>query len=495
MSRRKVWDYVLVGTGPGAAAWLKTTMQRTGGQTSVLIIERGPYCKTDILTEMNPIEALRASRTMVKEYEHEVMQGSCLGGGTGVNNYAWVTPAMKDVRTSYGDESLNADDMNLSEYEALVEKIAFKSPLHPLHEMMTKNAEACALDVHAHHKTRVLESNRGAVHLGCPSIDGDGHRRSAFSAVIEPLLREYHGRIHLKTDCEVSNVILDGPENVAVGVEDFQGERYMADRVVLGAGCLETPAILMRSGIGPADHLRMRDIEVSHDNPEVGANLGDKMLTDDMVITNSSLGDFDKSLFLMNAVFDDGVCVQLHRYDKFTFGNSYLAMSRLIRGNGVLNATTWRNIFKYCTPNNVFCFQTMYKMNKTATVRLGEDKRASLDARALFDEARSNKAFYEKRIDEIYSAVETMKDEDLSYTFCVPDVRRDPSKHMRLVWHFAGSCSAGKVVQITDFSVLGTSGLHIVDNSVNRRPPDGGGQPMAYLTGFLAAEAMHRRAG
>ena len=132
-------------------------------------------------------------------------------------------------------------------------------------------------------------------------------------------------------------------------------------------------------------------------------------------------------------------------------------------------------------------------MNSTATIRLDENKRASLNASELFEEAKQRKDFFARRIDEIYDSVDAIKDPSLTYTFCVPDIRKNPSRHMRLVWHFAGSCSAGKVVDVSDFSVMGTRGLHVVDNSVNRRPPDGGGQPMAYLTGHLAAGAMCHR--
>jgi hypothetical protein len=46
----------------------------------------------------------------------------------------------------------------------------------------------------------------------------------------------------------------------------------------------------------------------------VGSGLRDKMLTDDMIITNCALDGFDKSLFIMQKVFADGVSVQLHKY-------------------------------------------------------------------------------------------------------------------------------------------------------------------------------------
>jgi choline dehydrogenase len=64
----------------------------------------------------------------------------------------------------------------------------------------------------------------------------------------------------------------------AVGVEtvnDHVVREVRADRVTLSAGAINTPAILLRSGIGPADTLRALGIPVVADVPGVGANLRD----------------------------------------------------------------------------------------------------------------------------------------------------------------------------------------------------------------------------
>src|SRR3546814_12229106 len=49
----------------------------------------------------------------------------------------------------------------------------------------------------------------------------------------------------------------------------------MARQVVLSAGSIQSPTILMRSGIGPAGQLRRHGIGVIVDSPEVGENLQD----------------------------------------------------------------------------------------------------------------------------------------------------------------------------------------------------------------------------
>jgi choline dehydrogenase-like flavoprotein len=79
--------------------------------------------------------------------------------------------------------------------------------------------------------------------------------------------------LFIRADTQVSEVVFDGAR--ARGVRLLDGSEIEAGRVVLSAGTYGTPAILLRSGIGPAEHLRSLGIPVRVELDGVGANLAD----------------------------------------------------------------------------------------------------------------------------------------------------------------------------------------------------------------------------
>ncbi|MFF3637497.1 GMC family oxidoreductase [Streptomyces sp. NPDC101169] len=78
----------------------------------------------------------------------------------------------------------------------------------------------------------------------------------------------------IRSGATVHRVLFQGTR--AVGVEVETGgrlEKVYADHVTLSAGALNSPAILLRSGVGPEQRLRALGIEVVLDQPNVGENL------------------------------------------------------------------------------------------------------------------------------------------------------------------------------------------------------------------------------
>jgi choline dehydrogenase len=117
----------------------------------------------------------------------------------------------------------------------------------------------------------------------------DGVRVSTALAYLLPA----RGRPNLtiRPRCLVDRVLLDGPRAVGLAVEDAGAggrEQVRGRRITLAAGALGTPAILLRSGIGPADDLRRLGIAPAVDLPGVGANLVDHAMVRLRLTTRSA---------------------------------------------------------------------------------------------------------------------------------------------------------------------------------------------------------------
>ena len=111
-----------------------------------------------------------------------------------------------------------------------------------------------------------------AVGVGRMPFSGhDGLRVTAVDAFLTGQSRA--GTPTLRSDSEVASLIVENGR--ARGVRLVDGSEIRADDVILAAGVYGSPALLLRSGIGPARHLQGLGIEVVADLPGVGENLAD----------------------------------------------------------------------------------------------------------------------------------------------------------------------------------------------------------------------------
>ncbi len=106
-----------------------------------------------------------------------------------------------------------------------------------------------------------------------------GMRASASVAYLHPAMER--ANLTVMPYMLVQKVLFEGTR--AVGVEASrlgEPQQLMAEReVILCGGSYNTPQLLMLSGVGPAEHLAMREIEVLLDCPAVGENLSDHAAT------------------------------------------------------------------------------------------------------------------------------------------------------------------------------------------------------------------------
>lgn len=112
------------------------------------------------------------------------------------------------------------------------------------------------------------ESQLGVSYLQT-NID-KGRRVSAASAFIHPIYKK-RKNLHIITSAMVTKVIIDEDSKTALGVQfDHNGQSfsvYAKKEVILSAGALRSPQLLMLSGIGPEDQLKALGVKVLKDLP------------------------------------------------------------------------------------------------------------------------------------------------------------------------------------------------------------------------------------
>jgi choline dehydrogenase-like flavoprotein len=108
----------------------------------------------------------------------------------------------------------------------------------------------------------------------------DGKRCSAAVGYLRPALKRPN--LELRTGIFVARIVIENGK--ATGVEIIEGGTKKvltaSSEVILTAGAIGSPRLMMLSGIGPSQHLRDVGISVQHDLKGVGQNLHDHFSTD-----------------------------------------------------------------------------------------------------------------------------------------------------------------------------------------------------------------------
>jgi choline dehydrogenase len=140
----------------------------------------------------------------------------------------------------------------------------------PFHRAFIEGARAAGIPGSAD----MNDPDEGAGVAAAPVNIVDGVRWNTALAYLDPVREK--GNLTVVGDALVDRVEVERGRAVAVqAIVGGRRERIAAGRVVLAAGAYGSPAILLRSGIGPADELRGQGITPVHDLPGVGRGLAD----------------------------------------------------------------------------------------------------------------------------------------------------------------------------------------------------------------------------
>jgi choline dehydrogenase len=290
-----MYDYVIVGAG--SAGCVLAARLSEDPDTSVLLLEAGP---PDVNQNIHvPLGYLSLARTEV-DWDYatapepncdnrrvSLPRGKVLGGSSSINAMVYIRGNRRDY-DEWGVSGWAWDDLfpyflkaednerGASEWHAV------GGPL-PVSDQRSGNKITPAF-VEAGVEAGLArnEDFNGAEQDGVGMFQltqRGGMRASAAVAYLHPAAERPN--LTVMPYMHVNRVLFDGTR--AVGVEASRlGEmqELRAEReVILCGGAYNSPQLLMLSGVGPAEHLTMREVEVLLDQPGVGENLGDHPAT------------------------------------------------------------------------------------------------------------------------------------------------------------------------------------------------------------------------
>jgi choline dehydrogenase len=272
------YDYVVVGGGSAGCIVAAELARRA----RVLLLEGGPRAEEhpETLTAAGYKDAfindaVMGERFTVRQREAAKQRvfagtGTVMGGSGSVNGMVYT----RGARVDYAEwpEGWRWDDVQ-ADFRAL-ERV-----LRPNRRPATEWTEACISAAVANGFARKEDLNDGdlsnVIGYEWMSYENEARRSSYVSFIKDAGALP---NLDIRTGARAHRIVFDADQR-AVAVEyEHDGARATVEvkrEVVLSAGALETPKLLLLSGVGPADHLRAMGIDVVADRPSIGAGLHD----------------------------------------------------------------------------------------------------------------------------------------------------------------------------------------------------------------------------
>jgi choline dehydrogenase len=290
----QTYDYVIVGAG--SAGCVLAARLSEDQDVSVLVIEAGPpdakenihvpaafgtLLKTDVDWDYATFPEAGCNNRMMF-----MPRGKTLGGSSSINAMVYIRGNRADYDTwsAGGNPGWGYDDVlpyfkrsednerGENEYHAVGGPLSVSESRsnNPMADAFVEAAVAAGIEPN--------EDFNGAAQDGVGRYQvtqRNGMRCSTAVAFLHPAAERPN--LTIETRMHVHRVLLEGTRAVGVvGEQNGELVEVRAEReVLLCAGSYNSPQLLMLSGIGPAEELAMREIDVVADLPGVGRNLQD----------------------------------------------------------------------------------------------------------------------------------------------------------------------------------------------------------------------------
>lgn len=315
---REEFDHIVV--GGGSAGCVAAARLVSDGGNRVLVLEGG-HSNRHPLLDMPPgiFKMINGSKFMnyhttipqahLGGRKHDIPQANVLGGGSSVNAQVYMRGRPSDYDSWDAELRGNNDGADwswnavLKHFRGMEDNNRLNNELHGVGGQM-QVSDPGHIDQTSRWFVQAVQALgepynadfNGTAQRGVgfyQFMNRHGRRSSAAYAFLSPL--EGDPRLTVRLQARVERILIENGRAVGVSWRDKSGalrESYAKGEIILTAGALITPKLLMLSGIGPADHLRHHQLPVIADLPGVGQNLIDHPEVPVIATANGPYGYF-----------------------------------------------------------------------------------------------------------------------------------------------------------------------------------------------------------
>lgn len=303
------------------------------------------------------------------------------------------------------------------------------------------------------------------MHRNIESVNGQPIRQDTFSKILKPVLNRPN--LHVKTGVNVQKIDFS-PSNKHWVIYEHEGNIYRQKalkEIIISMGVINSPTLLLRSGVGNCNKLSQLNIQCKINNPHVGQNFQDAVLSA-MIFTVLSLpaqpappGALSVAYYRSSTFAGEGTDMEVAISSVSPLGNTFLVQLAQLRHNATGEITLYNdNIYR----------PPLFNFNFWPT---------SADAAPLVEQVKKVRSLM-----SAYSSSTGLPVIELSpgYT-ALPLGASDATieTYLRSVvnaqYHAIGTCSMNKVVDGRLRLLKGDGtiqpGIRIVDNSVVPEKP------------------------